>query len=255
MSTILSRSQTPERVGTMLHGPRPGRYKSVGHVLPVQTEPSPCAIVNNIDITSSYNCPNDHFHGLAFAYTIPRPIMALTRPKELPNFEEMARSFEAIAYQMRLFYNLPGCGDLPGSKDEGSSAPLNAPTKTVVDTLNDDIATIKTGLDRINDRFERMEYQILSNNNARETNRIIREENMSHRNSGDELVPLHSVYTNKEIPDFPKTVTEFNNLTSEAVMEILTALGDPFAEPIPGDEDRKRRKLAMFAGIGNRASQ
>ncbi|KAI0099091.1 hypothetical protein GGR51DRAFT_536689, partial [Nemania sp. FL0031] len=205
--------------------------------------------------------------------------MASTPLKELPNFEAMAQSFEAIARQFRLFYNLPGYGNLPGCKDQKDSpspnAPAktavdalkednllgckdqknslspNAPAKTAVDALTEDIATMKICLDHINGRCELMERRILTDNAAREINNIIRVENLYRRDVGRELIPLHSVLTNTEIGAFPRSVDDFRNLTSETVTEILRELNDPFAGLMHGDAVQTRQRLAILAGIRN----
>ncbi|TDL25290.1 hypothetical protein BD410DRAFT_785198 [Rickenella mellea] len=79
---------------------------------------------------------------------------------------------------------------------------------------------------------------------ASDANKIARMCNMTCHSATSELTPLVNVLTGNEIPNFPATISDVNNLNLQQANDLLTALG----QPVEGAIEAKRRRI--FTAIG-----
>ncbi|KAI1176806.1 hypothetical protein F4777DRAFT_597202 [Nemania sp. FL0916] len=82
---------------------------------------------------------------------------------------------------------------------------------------------------------------------ARERNAIARELNSKWAHK--QLEPLYSVWLNKQLPNFPRTITEFNSLPDANIRGFLAGLGDHAARRDVCTPDFARKRLTMLVGI------
>ncbi|PHH77755.1 hypothetical protein CDD82_3373 [Ophiocordyceps australis] len=94
---------------------------------------------------------------------------------------------------------------------------------------------------RVSDRFDALEQRVSVSNK----NFLARMQNSLVVHATVELVPLYSFITGLVLPDFPATLADLDNVSSQAAAQLLRHLDEPIPRGLGLDQRRKQLRVAF----------